>query len=182
MKTILAWSGALFVVLLVIGAGYIYSGSFDVAAKSPDNPMVVWLANTTRRQSIRHHLAAVRAPDDVDNPDRVRDGLANYHDDCETCHGFPDHWPGPTGEGLNPRPPKLWRDGGQPPSPGYVYWVVMNGIKMTGMPAWAHEYNEKQAWSVVALVRALSHLSGGDYQNRVKALQAMQKDRPPTAR
>jgi len=47
--------------------------------------------------------------------------------------------------------PELW-ESAKELSAGEMYWVIKNGIKMTGMPYWSHEYKEEDTWSVVAFL------------------------------
>jgi mono/diheme cytochrome c family protein len=175
VKTFLAVVGVVLLLLIAAGFGYVYSGAYDIAADAPDNPVVAAVVATTRRNSLRAHVQGIQPAANLDSPERIQAGLASYHDDCEACHGYPDHNPGPIGKGLNPSPPKLWRASGRGPAPGTVYWVVMHGIKMTGMPSWDHEYSDDDAWSVVAFVRTMSTLSGDDYRRKVQALPASQE-------
>jgi mono/diheme cytochrome c family protein len=44
-----------------------------------------------------------------------------------------------------------------------LYWVVKNGIKMTGMPAWEFRMSDAEIWSVVAFLKALPLLSPRSY-------------------
>lgn len=164
-----------FVVLVAAGFAYMYSGTYDVAADTPDNPAIAWVVNTTRRYSLRARLADIQPPADFDSPGHVQAGLAKYHANCEGCHGFPGSSPGPIGAGLNPKPPKLWGESGRGPRPGSIYWIMMHGIKMTGMPAWKHAYSDDDAWSVVAFVRTLPKLSAEEYRRQVEALPKKQE-------
>jgi mono/diheme cytochrome c family protein len=176
VKTLLALLGVVFIALVAAGAGYIYSGAYDVAATAPDIPAVDWVVKTTRRYSLRARLGDIQAPANFDAPERVQAGFIKYHEDCEACHGFPGNSPGPIGAGLNPKPPKLWGESGGGPRPGSIYWIVMNGIKMTGMPSWSHEYSGDDAWSVVAFVRTLPKLSAEEYRSKVQALPAKKEN------
>jgi len=181
VKTLFALLGVLFIVLVAAGAGYIYSGAYDVSADTPDDAAVAWVVSTTRRYSLRARLTDIQPPANFDTPERVRAGLAKYHEDCEVCHGFPDHSPGPIGAGLNPKPPKLWGESGRGPRPGSVYWIVTHGIKMTGMPSWKHAYSDDDAWSVVAFVRTLPKLSADEYRREVQALPKKENETETSA-
>ena len=181
MKNLLALLGILFIVLIAASAGYIYSGAYDVAADSSDNPAVAWLVSTTRRHSLRARLSDIQPPANFDSPERVQAGFAKYHEDCEVCHGFPGHSPGPIGAGLNPEPPKLWGESGRGPRPGSVYWIVMHGIKMTGMPSWKRKYSDDDAWSVVGFVRTLPKLSSDEYRRKAQELPTKKENANETS-
>ena len=67
------------------------------------------------------------------------------------------------GKGLNPAPPKLW-ESAKELSAEELYWVINNGVKMTGMPYWSHEYKEQDTWSVVAFLKQFPNISAEQYQ------------------
>jgi mono/diheme cytochrome c family protein len=158
-------------VLVVIAAGliYMYSGAYNVSATARESPFVSWLLGTARDRSIETHAANITIPTDLASTQLIQAGAGRYHDDCEICHGSPGAYPGTIGKGLNPEPPKLWANDPDAPSPAEVYWVIMHGIKMTGMPSWEHEYKGDDAWSVVAFVRELPRLTPQQYQQMVAA-------------
>jgi len=70
--------------------------------------------------------------------------------------------------------PFAWA-GGMEPSPPYLldinqrftrpqlFWIVKNGIKMTGMPSWKNEMSDAEIWSVVAWIEASAKLPPGTY-------------------
>jgi hypothetical protein len=50
---------------------------------------------------------------------------------------------------MEPSPPYLI-DVNRRFSPNELFWLVKNGIKMTGMPSWQNEMSDPEIWSVVA--------------------------------
>jgi mono/diheme cytochrome c family protein len=44
-------------------------------------------------------------------------------------------------------------------SDGEMFWVIANGIRMTGMPAFSPTHDENELWHLVAFVRHLDHLT-----------------------
>jgi mono/diheme cytochrome c family protein len=53
---------------------------------------------------------------------------------------------------MQPIPPRLWKSTADM-SPSEVFWVIKNGIKMTGMPSWKKEHNDRDIWDIVAFVK-----------------------------
>jgi mono/diheme cytochrome c family protein len=45
-----------------------------------------------------------------------------------------------------------------------IYWIIRNGIKMSGMPAWQYRLSDKEIWDVVAFLKVLPSLTPADYQ------------------
>ncbi len=169
MKSALIAIASFVVVVVVAALAYAYSGAYDVSATIPDNAVVAWLLETARDRSVEAHAAGLAEPGDLANPQNVRRGAGHYRDDCQTCHGAPGNYPGPTGKGLNPQPPKLFGEDPDRPSAGEYYWVVMHGIKMTGMPSWENKYKPADAWAIVAFLQELPHLTPQQYQEMTAA-------------
>jgi mono/diheme cytochrome c family protein len=66
----------------------------------------------------------------------VRNGFDHYEDMCAGCHGGPGIERSEIGKGLNPPAPNL-ADAVPAWSPRQLFWIVKNGLKMTGMPSFA---------------------------------------------
>jgi mono/diheme cytochrome c family protein len=109
----------------------------------------------------------VRAREDavpnLKEPQAVADGLRLYHANCEQCHGGPGVSPQPAALGLTPVPANLVETA-QKWSAARLHWVVKNGIKMTGMPAWNYRMTDEEIWHVVAFItERLSYLTPQEY-------------------
>jgi hypothetical protein len=50
---------------------------------------------------------------------------------------------------MEPAPPYLL-DVQQRFTPEQLFWIVKNGIKMTGMPSWSGSMSDAEIWSIVA--------------------------------
>src|SRR3989338_4532698 len=42
---------------------------------------------------------------------------------------------------------------------GELYYIITNGVRFTGMPAWGGEHTPEQTWQLVAFIRRLPTLS-----------------------
>ena len=168
MKTILTLV-AFLVVLIVAALAFIYSGAYDVAATSPDTGLIHWALETTQERSVHRRSEEVQVPPHVTSPtpEMLRTGLIHYHEMCVTCHGAPGVPISEIGQGLNPYPPELSQEAGEE-EPGELFWVVKNGIKMTGMPGFGVTHDDDSLWAIVALVQRLPKLSPEEYQDMVR--------------
>jgi mono/diheme cytochrome c family protein len=167
MKTFLTVLVVLAVV--VLGAlGFMLSGLYDVSASVPDKGLVRWALVTTQRHSVRRGVAALRGKvqvPDLEDPRRIQIGLAHYHEMCTPCHGAPGVNISEIGQGLNPDPPEL-SDAGRD-EPEETFWVVKNGIKMTGMPSFGVTHTDDEIWDIVAFLRKMGKLTPQQYQAMV---------------
>src|SRR5512143_744908 len=86
-------------------------------------------------------------------------GLALFKTHCVTCHGAPGVDPTEGGASLNPPAPGLTLKRVQARSDGELKWIVSNGIRMTGMPAFGASRSEEEVWQLVVALRRLPRLS-----------------------
>lgn len=159
--------GTLFIAaLLVIVAAlvFIYSGWYNVSANSAHGAAARRLFGTVMRNSVRAHARHIVPPEL--SSQMARAGAGHFKEHCAECHGAPGVERGDIGRGLTPRPPKL-ADTAQNWSAGELYWIVRNGIKMTGMPAWDASHSDEEIWQTVAFVRLLPRMSPAEYQQMV---------------
>lgn len=161
---------ALITIAILIAAAtlYVWSGRYNVAATSPHWNISIRLIQEARDRSITFHSRGIHAPP-LKHPDLLPIGFDHYHAMCRLCHGAPGYAQTETAQGLNPQPPKLTSEGVQGLKDAELYWVVKNGIKMTGMPAFGPTHEEDELWGIVAFLRDLPKLSPGEYKAMARA-------------
>lgn len=90
-------------------------------------------------------------------PEHLLAGASVYRTQCSFCHGLPQK-PSANGSNMYPAAPQLWNShrpgvvGVSDDSVGETYWKVKNGIRLSGMPAYATMLNEQQLWQVSILL------------------------------
>ncbi len=151
------------VVIAVIGLIYIYSGLFNVSAAGPVGKMEDWVLSTTMDNSVERHAKNIIVPSLVDSA-QIALGFDHFREMCVTCHGAPGVEPSYIGKGLNPEAPNLTEAAGEW-NDAELYWIVKNGIKMTGMPSFGKTHSEAALWAMVAFVRLLPKMTPEEYQS-----------------
>lgn len=168
------------VLLAVTAVGIASAASFSVSAREPHWAPVTRALEWLRVRSIRVEAAAIKVPDNLDAPERVHAGVIHVEAHCRVCHGGPGEGPGELGQGMYPQPTDLAQSAKRH-SPAELFWILQNGIKMTGMPSWA-DHGDDQLWSVVALLGKLPTTPSAEYASLAQAVAAdMAKDDAPTA-
>jgi mono/diheme cytochrome c family protein len=161
---ILTLIGALAVIGAIAAAVFFFGGYFNIAATQQDPGIVVWAITHVREASISHH-ATDAPPGNLGDPSMVQAGAKAFSAaGCANCHGGPGVMWAKFSEGLNPGPPDL-KDvvGGLDPSE--LFWVVKNGIKMTGMPSFGTAgVPDAQIWQIVAFLKKLPTVSDTDFK------------------
>jgi mono/diheme cytochrome c family protein len=158
--------------IVVAGAAAIavYGGFIPVDARRPDPAWVRGLLTTVRDHSIERAAEGIRVPP-LDDPAKVREGLEHYAEMCAGCHGAPGVERSEAGKGLNPKPPLLYKhpmNGDE--EAAETFWVVKNGIRMTGMPAFGPTHDDAKIWAIVSLLEKLPAMSAGEYAREVASL------------
>jgi hypothetical protein len=83
---------------------------------------------------------------------------------CPICHGAPGVEWAKFSEAMRPDPPDL-SEVVKARTPEQLFWVIKNGIKMTGMPGFALvQADDREIWTIVAFVRRLPNVSEADYK------------------
>ncbi len=148
------------VVVAAAGAVFVWFGFFNVSARVPHWDITVEAIGVVRDRSIIVHSRDVKTPPMAD-PTLVPKGMALYREACAHCHGGPGISADPFAQGLYPAPADLlsgsiqneWKD-------AQLYWIVENGLKMTGMPAFGSNYEKEELAAIVAFVRQIPKEAG----------------------
>ena len=159
------------IIVLAVIAGFavMVSGVFNVAATWKDPPVVVWAVHNTFINSVKARAGSITAPASFTD-EQVRIGFRHYNETCVYCHGGPGKDPGDIGKGLNPEPPYLVDTAGNWKA-NELFWIVKNGVRMTGMPAFEPVWKDEDIWAVVAFVQKLPGMKDEDYAKFEKEAQ-----------
>lgn len=144
---------------------FVVSGGYNVAAVDEHGRLTHWLLQKTKERSIAVHAKSVHPPGAF-TPDQVRQGFLEFNDMCVTCHGAPGK-ESEIANGLNPSPPDLSKAAGRW-SNAELFWILKNGIKMTGMPSFAASHSDDTLWSIVSFLRELPRYTITDYEAMVQ--------------
>ena len=90
--------------------------------------------------------------------DNLHEGLEHFADHCALCHANSGAGDTPIGRGLYPKPPILREARTQSLSDGELFAIIQNGIRFTGMPAFA-DHDATDAWRLVQFIRHLPKLT-----------------------
>lgn len=149
--------------LAVAGGLVIASGVVSVGATSPPADLERRLATFAVDRSVARRAPRTANPVAA-TPETRAAGLGHYRAMCVTCHGAPGVDASKIGEGLNPPAPDLTLPKVQARTDGELFWLVQNGLRMTGMPAFGPTHPEEEIWKIVAFVRHLPELTPEEEQ------------------
>jgi len=149
-----------FLATLIVG-GVFATGSYNVAATAAPSKIETRLAAYALNRSVARRAPATKNPMPA-SPETWKAGLAHYRENCVVCHGAPGVDAGEIGEGLNPPAPDLTLPRVQARPDGELFWIVGNGIRTTGMPAFSPTHKPDELWKIVAFVRHLPELTNAE--------------------
>jgi len=161
---ILAVIGALAIIIGVGAAVFFFGGFYSVAGNAEDPAIVRWALIKIRTASIVRY-AQDQPPASISDPASVQAGAKAFAaQGCANCHGAPGVTWAKYSEGLHPDPPDL-KEVVDQISPSQLFWVIKNGINMTGMPSFALAgAKDDEIWSIVAFLKKLPGVSEADYK------------------
>jgi mono/diheme cytochrome c family protein len=167
-----AWypvAGALGLAVLVLaalaGALFLRGG---ISARAEPSPLEARVARALRSWAIPSESRDARNPL-PGGPQAIAAGLAHWADHCAICHANDGSGKTEMGRGLYPRPPDMRRGETQRLTDGELFYIIENGVRLTGMPAWGGEGSAEGSWQLVHFIRHLPDLTA-DEKERMEAL------------
>ena len=163
IRNVLAAIGLLSVIMGASAAIFFFGGYFNVAATASEPALMRWALIHVREASVQRHANELPSVA-LTSPDVIRTGARAYSErGCVSCHGAPGAVWHKFSEGLRPDPPDL-ADIGKARSPEQLYFVIKNGINMTGMPSFGSS-TEQELWAIVAFVKQLPGVSADQFKS-----------------
>jgi mono/diheme cytochrome c family protein len=161
MKAVLkAFLLLLALAVVVGGIGVWYFVSSGVSAKEQPGRVEEFLARNVRSMAIARRAKTLSNPVEY-SAEVIADGRAHFADHCATCHANDGSGKTDIGQSLWPKAPDLRQALTQNLTDGELFWIIENGIRFTGMPAWSTgtKEGETASWHLVHFIRRLPKLT-----------------------
>lgn len=144
VATVLVWISG------VVGTG-------PGARAAPSRTEVV-LARRLRSWTVPRSARNARNPF-TSTPELLKESAHHFADHCASCHGNDGSGATEMGRNLFPRVPDMRANATQRLSDGELYYIIHNGVRWTGMPAWGEANNDPDSWKLVLFIRHLPQLT-----------------------
>jgi mono/diheme cytochrome c family protein len=161
-----------FVSLAALGAGLVLRGG--ISARAEPSAMEARVARTLRSWAIPREAREATNPIPP-SPRVIAAGLAHFADHCATCHANDGSGQTAIGRSLYPRAPDMRRPATQGLTDGEIFYIIENGVRLTGMPAWGGEGSAEGSWHLVHFIRHLPTLTAEE-KARMEALNPKSPD------
>jgi mono/diheme cytochrome c family protein len=159
LSLFLAGGLTVMVVALVAGAVFVL-GARGFSAREVPSALERWIARRARTMAAPSD-AKERANPVSDSPEVLAEARAHWADHCAGCHANNGSGDTEMGKRTYPPAPDMRLAETQEMTDGELFFIIQNGIRMTGMPAWGggSSHAEQDSWKLVRFIRHLPQMS-----------------------
>lgn len=151
MRSRMGWTIFAFVVVLI----GIALTRFNLSALDEPGPAETRLANLSKRYFIYRASRHGIPPRPRDTKASIASGSSRYALDCGICHSEVGLAQQPPWQLMYPRACDLTSQQVQSYSDQELFWIIKNGIRFTGMPAFGEVETPDHIWDLVNYLRIL---------------------------
>jgi len=164
------------VALLLLAGGVLLIGTHGLSAREQPGTLEQWVARQARSLAVPKN-ARTRENPVPDSPQVQADARAHWADHCAACHANNGSGDVEMGKHMYPPAPDMRQPETQQMTDGELFFIIQNGIRMTGMPAWGSgsQQDEQDSWKLVRFIRHLPQLTG-DEEQEMQALNPKSPD------
>jgi mono/diheme cytochrome c family protein len=152
---------ALVALAVAVAASLLHDG---LSARATPTSFEIMVARNARHLAIPSNARLAQNPV-LASPEDLRDARLHFADHCAICHANDGGGQTMIGGGLYPKPPDLRLPETQNLTDGELFWIIENGVRFTGMPAFSDggEHGGTQdSWKLVHFIRHLPRLTAAE--------------------
>jgi mono/diheme cytochrome c family protein len=167
--------GQIIVLAVVVVLGLAISAGISIlhdglSSMAKPSALETAIARTARKMAAPSGAHNTKNPV-TNSPDVQREARLHFADHCAICHGNDGSGDTMIGHGLYPKPPDLRAAETQKLADGDIFWIIQNGVRLTGMPAFGgnedHSHSGREtehdgaesSWKLVHFIRHLPSLT-----------------------
>ena len=130
-----------------------------VSSRAKPTALETMMAREVRHMAIPASARGAQNPI-VETQENLRDARLHFADHCAICHANDGGGDTPIGRNLYPKPPDLRQEDTQKLADGELFWIIENGVRFTGMPAFGGApESDQDSWKLVRFIRHLPRLT-----------------------
>ncbi len=148
------WISAWVLALMLVG-GALLASQFDLSALPEPGNAETFLTTKVKHFLVRRASRADTRSVLASTAASIAEGDKLFGTDCSECHGNSGRKPTDAGRWMYPRAADLGFAEVQQYSDGELFWIVKNGIRLSGMPAFGRVESDEHIWDLVHFVRTL---------------------------
>lgn len=157
-----------FAAVIVALSGYLIVAALrhGFSAREKPSRLEAFLARHARKIATPSGAKELRNPYQP-TPETLAEARSHFSEHCALCHGNDGRGDTIIGRNLYPRAPDMRDHETQELTDGELFYVISNGVRFTGMPAWGVEDSPEEIWKLVVFIRHLPQLT----PEELKAMQ-----------
>jgi len=152
---------ALLGLVVAVAASFLHDG---LSSRATPTRLEIMVARNARHLAIPSNARLAQNPLLVSTED-LRDARLHFADHCAVCHANDGGGQTMIGGGLYPKPADLRLPETQNLTDGELFWIIENGVRFTGMPAFSNSGGHGgmlDSWKLVHFIRHLPHLTAAE--------------------
>lgn len=145
--------------IVAIAAAVFFARAHGFSAREKPSGLEAWVATQARAMAAPENTAAAVNPV-PDSPEVQAEARAHWADHCATCHANNGSGDTEMGKHMYPPAPDMRQAATQNLSDGELFYIIENGVRLTGMPAWGgSSHSSEDSWKLVRFIRHLPQLT-----------------------
>jgi mono/diheme cytochrome c family protein len=153
--------GATSLGILAFAAGTVFLlGARGFSAREQPSGVERWIATRARSAALPAD-ARTRTNPFADSPEVRGEARTHWADHCAACHSNNGSGDAEMGKHMYPPAPDMRQANTQDLTDGELFYIIQNGIRLTGMPSWGSgaTHDEQDSWKLVLFIRHLPKLT-----------------------
>jgi mono/diheme cytochrome c family protein len=143
------------IIALAALAAVEWATTASISALPAPSRYETWLAGKARDSFVRRAARGPLPQAPAADASAVAAGETLFSMGCADCHGKDGRTPTNIGKSMYPRVPDLGSTEVQRMSNRELFWVIKNGIRLSGMPGFGHILSDDEICQVRDYVRSL---------------------------
>jgi mono/diheme cytochrome c family protein len=161
------WIGLFVIMTLALGGALFMFPSWMHGFSARDEPSALeaFIARRMRRHALPRGARETRNPVPLTDQ-ALLEARDHFADHCALCHANDGRGQTSMGRNLYPKAPDMTSPGTQTLADGEIFYIIKNGVRLTGMPAWGEDTPEDdlESWKLVHFIRHLPRITAEELQ------------------
>ncbi len=152
--------GIIVILLLIAGAVslFLYVRNHGFSAREKPSRLEEIMARNARRIATPAGAKELKTPHPQTEAS-MAEAREHFLAHCSICHGIDGRGATTIGRNLYPKVPDMTDQQTQDLTDGELFYIITNGVRFTGMPAWGGADSPESIWALVAFIRRLPQLT-----------------------
>lgn len=163
MRAAVASIVTLLLVLALVAGIVLWLLTHGFSASEKPSALEAFLARHARTIATPSEAKTLRSPLAPTEEDLAA-GREHWAGHCAACHALDGSGNTDIGRNLYPPAPDMRDALTQDLTDGELFYIINNGVRFTGMPAWGSLHSATDNWQLVAFIRRLPHLTPEELQ------------------